>query len=164
MLIKLPTDLEYLDPFEITISKLVLDNEKKIPVSEFAKIAGKSTSLIYKSASIHDDTPFPITWGPAFQNLTGEYDILDLECRLTGHLPPVKIPSFRIEKTDEKIIINKVINSTHRVSEAFVELLERPDIKALKDYKKLAESALREILGSIYYADKAIKAQGELEL
>ena len=156
--------LDYLDALELALSKLVIDNEKKIPVAEFAKIAGKSVSLIYKSASPNDDTPFPIAWSPAFQNVTQEYDVLELECRLTGHLPPVKIPSFKIEKGEEKALVKKFINSTHRVSEAFVDHLEKPDVKALKEYKKLAEAAIKELLSSIYYAEKALKAQGELEL
>ena len=158
------TKLDYLDRLEILLSGLVIDNEAKVPVKTFAEVAGKSTSLVYKAASPNDDTPFPAAWLPAFMNITEQYEVLDFLCRMTGHLPAVKEPAYKLDKEDEKQICRRFIKSTHRVNEDFEELLGKPTRDGLKSYKKIAEAAIKEILISICYAEKALNGNGELGL
>lgn len=156
--------LDYVESLEILASRLVIDNEAKIPVKTFAEIVGKSPSLIYKAASPNDDTPLNFLWLPAFMNMTEDFDILDKMNQLCGKLPSVDIPSFKIEKEEEKQITRRFIKSVHRVSEDFEEYLGLPSRVGLKNYKKLAEAAIKEILISINYAEKALKGNGELGL
>jgi len=157
-------ELDYLDQLEQEISSLALSQSKEYPVSLLSKKVGKSTSLIYKYSSPTEDSYFPLEWLPLFMNIKNNYDILDLICRLTGHLPPVRCPVFKMMKGDEMKIgadFNKTISE---LGPAFLELLHEPTKDKQKEFKKLAVKSIKGILSALNYAEKAIKAQGELEL
>jgi hypothetical protein len=156
--------IDYADELENFISRLVIGNSKNITVDTLARVAGKSTSLVYKAASPNDETPFPVSWLPAFMNIKDDYEVLNLLCVLTGHLPPVRVPKFKLLKEDEIKVINSFNKTVNRLSEAFSDHLDEPDNISFKEYKRLAEDTIKIILSSICYAQKAISGQGEFNL
>ena len=157
-------ELDYLDRFGNLVSDLVINDTKITPVETLAKIAGKSVSLIYRSASPHDETPFNIFWAPAFMNIKNNYAVLDEINRLCGRLPSTKIPTYKLLKEDEMKVAKTFTKSLHHISEDFEDHLEYPTIENYKDFKKNAEETIKQILSSIHYAKKAVKGIGELEL
>lgn len=161
---KLSTELDYLEILEQAVAGLVLGDSKDHPVSELSKKVGKSTSLIYKYSSPTEDSYFPLEWLPLFMNIKNNYLILDLLCRLTGHLPPVKCPVFKMLKGDE-IKVGAEFNKTiSELGPSFLELLHKPTQEKQKEFKKLATKTIKATLGAITYSEKAVKGQGDLEL
>ena len=159
-----PKCLDYLDTIHIDIQKLVVDNDKKITVKELAIAVGKSESSIYKAAVPNSNCNLPFEWVPVFENITEDYTLLQRHCRLTGHLPAVVEPVFKLDISAEKRITKNFIKGLHLAIDRYEDHLEVPTADTYKQYKRVAEEAIKQLLISIYYAEKAVGGNGELEL
>jgi len=160
--VELIIDMSYLEDLKALEWELVHSNKEIASVEDLARAVARTASSIDKASSpTEDERIFGLEWLILFMNKKENYDILKFISSKTMHLPPVKVPNFKMAHIDEKKL---QISFKKASDEAVTDLMEFMLERNWTNYKKLVKSCnqlIKQCLTAIFHSKRMAANPGQ---